>query len=257
METPRAPARVAHPPFNEASTRIDMIERYFRPGVRFLWNKPPDNNGNVGGAIVPSAGVATPLTYDGLDGHSAAVDPLLLLSNASHVLGIAKGANVPYAWLDYAPGRTAQLPIAGADILTGYMSGCLIARGTAGGVMSAFHLGTIDSRPEVNRTVKEVFSDALPPDVTGFFPNRAWTAGELALIQGRLGGTAGAASIIGLITATGAFYAVALFQIQEPRPGGVGGVTFTNPAGLRYWCVGGIKPVPALNRIRVRGEVLH
>lgn len=235
-----------------------MIERYFRPGVRFLWNKPPDNIGNTSGAIVASAGAATPLTYDGLDGHPAAVDPLLMLNTSvSHVLGIPKGANVPHAWLDYAPGRTARMALGGLDILTGYMSGCLIARGTTAGAMSAFHLGTIDNRPEVNKTVKEVFHNALPPDVTGFFPNRAWTPGEISIIQGRLGGTAGSPSIVGLITSGGAFFSIVMFQIQEPLPGGGGGTSFTNPAGLRYWCVGDIRPMAALSRQQVTNAVAN
>ncbi|WP_431286281.1 hypothetical protein [Roseateles chitinivorans] len=233
-----------------------MIERYLRAGVRFLWNKPPDNLGNVGGAIVASTGAATPLIYDGLDGHPDMLDPQIPRNpNVEHVLGIAVGATVPYAWLDYAPGRTAQKPMAAGDVLTGYMSGCLIARGTLGGATSAFHLGTIDSRPEVNRTVKEVFHAALPADATGFFPNRHWPPGEVQYLQERLGGTAGTAVILGLVTATGTFFSVLMFQIQEPVAGGGGTVSFTNPAGLRYWCVGGIKRVQALNRAQLENEL--
>jgi hypothetical protein len=231
-----------------------MIERYFRSGVRFLWRKPPDNTGGGGelGAIVPSTGGATPLIYDGLDGHPAAIDPLLPRNtNAAHVIGIAKGANVPYAWLDYAPGRTARRAIGGSDILTGRMSGCLIARGVSSGAMSAFHLGTVTDDEALNRTVKQDFGGALPQDVTGFFPDRAWSEGEVAITQGRLGGNAGAAAIFGLITAAGTFHSILMFQVEEP------GVGWTTPAGQHFWCVGGIKAVPALTRIQVGGELLR
>ncbi len=217
-----------------------MIERYFRAGIRFLWNKPNDAVGALNGAIVPSVGAANPLTYDGLDGHRAAVDQQFLLVQVSQVIGIQKGANVPHAWLDYAPGRTARLPAGGNDVLSGYMSGCLIARGTSGGALSLFHVGTIDNNPGVNKTVKQAFARALPADATGFYPLAAWAESELTTIQNRLAGSAGAPHVFALVTAGGAFHSIAMFQVQDPQ--------WTNPAGRQYWCVGGIKAVPAINR---------
>jgi hypothetical protein len=56
-----------------------MIEQYFRAGVRYVWNKPNDSMGPQNGAIVPSGVAANNLTYDGLDGHRAVVDPLFLV----------------------------------------------------------------------------------------------------------------------------------------------------------------------------------
>lgn len=225
-----------------------MIERYFRPGVRFLWNKPQDAIGPLNGALVANAGAATPMTYDGLDGHRAAVDPQLLIVQASNILGIAKGANVAYSWLDYAPGRISRLPVGGGDVLSGYMSGCLIARGTNAGAMCAFHVGTIDGNPGVNTTVKTAFAGMLPADVTGFNPGGAWNLGEATTAQTRLGGTAGAAKILALITSGGAFYSILMVPVQE-------GGSFTNAAGRQYWCVGGIKAVPAMNLAAVQASL--
>ena len=226
-----------------------MIEQYFRQGVRFLWNKPGDATGALSGEIVSSKGVPTPLTYDGLDGHRQAVDPVLLMVHASQVLGLAKGANVRHAWLDYAPGRTAQLPCGGADILSGYLSGCLIARGTYGGAMSAFHVGTIDGNAGANRTVKQAFAKALPADATGFFPNAAWTRGEIGNIQGRLGSSGGTPNIFALVTAAGAFHSVLMIPVQDPQ--------WTDKTGRKYWCVGGVKPVQAMNRVRLMASLLQ
>lgn len=109
----------------------------------------------LNGALVPSVMAANNLTYDGLDGHRAVMDPPLLVN--ANALGLAMRATVPHSWLDYAPGRTSHLQIGGNDILTGYMSGCLIARGTHLGVMSAFHVGTIVGNPGSTRQSNRIF----------------------------------------------------------------------------------------------------
>lgn len=227
-----------------------MIEQYFKAGVRYLWNKPPDLNGPSNGNIVVSGVAANNLRYDGLDGHQAAVDPLLLQVNVAGPVGLAMGNNVPYTWLAYAPGRTARVQIGGNDILTGYMSGCLIARGTHGGAMNAFHVGTITGNRVVNQTVKQNFARNLPADATGFNPASAWTQAEIAARQGHLGGGGVAQPyIFALVTAAGAFHSILMFNVSE-------GGLWNNPAGLRYWCVGGIKLVPALNRVRLMASLL-
>jgi hypothetical protein len=225
-----------------------MIEGYFRAGVRFLWNKPNDAIGATNGDIVASVGAATPLTYDGLDGHRLAVDPMLLMVQAGHVIGLAKGANVAHTWLDYAPGRTARLPVGGGDILSGYMSGCMIARGTYNGAMSVFHVGTIDNNPAVNKIVRHSFARSFPANATGFFPNAAWGPGEIATMQARLGGAGGAPSIFALVTAAGAFHSILMIPVQDPG--------WTNPAGRKYWCVGGIKAVPAVSRVKLMASLM-
>lgn len=53
------------------------------------------------------------------------------------------------------------------------------------------------------------------------------------------------------MTSGGAFFSIVMFQIHEPLPEGGGETTFTNPAESRYWGVGDIKPMVALNRAQV------
>lgn len=224
-----------------------MIEQRFIAGVRFLWTKPNDSMGPANGAIVASAGVANNLTYDGLDGHQAAISNALL---AGAPIGMAMGANVPHTWLDYAPGRTARVQIGGNDILTGYMSGCLIIRGTYNAAMSAFHMGTIVGNAAVNKTVKKSFVRELPANATGFNPAGAWNHGEIAAKQIALGGGLVATpNILALVTTAGAFYSVLMFNVSD-------GGSWNNPAGRRYWCVGGIKQVPAINRVKLMASLM-
>jgi hypothetical protein len=221
-----------------------MIEQYFKSGVRFLWNKPPDLVGSMDGSLVASAGQPTSLAYDGLDSHVAAIDPSLQGSIVSATLGLSPKATVAHDWLDYAPGRTAHTKTGASDILTGYMSGCPIVRGTYGGFMSAFHVGTVVGMDAVNKLVKQAFAAALPSDATGFNPAGAWSHGEIQAKQTQLGGARIAQEkIFALITSAGAFYAILMFNVDEKN--GVG--AWTNAAGVRYWCVGGIKQVTPLS----------
>jgi hypothetical protein len=229
-----------------------MIEQRFRKGARYLWNKPHDAMGPMNGNIVPSVGAVSPLTYDGLDGHPGILDPLFFGGNPGAVLGgIVKGANVPYTWLDYAPGRTAWVPVVGNDVLTGYMSGCLIIRGTYGGVMSPFHVGTVDAYPTENRNVKQQLARELPHDATGFNPAAAWTHGEMAAIQANLGGVNFATpKVFAIVTTAGTFYSLALCNVSDESG------AWVNAANRRYWCVGGIKQVPPTNRVKLMASLL-
>jgi hypothetical protein len=207
-----------------------MIEQYLRRGIVVRWNKPANSNGPLDGAIVNSVGAATPMIYEGLVGHREALDPTFLISQPS-TRGYVMHAPLPsqYTWLDYAPGRTARVNLGGADVLTGYMSGCLIARGTFNGVMSAFHLGTIEN-PAVNTLIKQTFRAQLPNDVTGFYPAAAWTVGERTTINSQCGGSG--TDIIALVTTTGAFYSIVLCHTRV----------------MGEEVIGGIKQVPALDR---------
>lgn len=207
-----------------------MIEQYLRRGIVIRWNKPANVNGALDGAVVSSVGVATPMTYEGLDGHREALDPAFLLSQPS-TIGYRMHAPLPapYTWLDYAPGRTARVNAGGADVLTGYMSGCLIARGTFNGAMSAFHLGTIQD-PTVSNLVKQTFRGQLPNDVTGFYPAAAWTAGERTIINSQCGGSG--TDIIALVTSAGSFYSIVLCHTRI----------------MGEEVIGGIRQVPPLDR---------
>jgi len=206
-----------------------------------LWNKPLDGARVNDGAIVDSVGAATPLNYDGLDGHRTIVDPTLLNTHASVVLGLQMRAPINYRWLDYTPGRTAVLHAGANDILTGWMSGCLIVRGTYNGAMSVFHNGTVDNAGILNQTVRRTFAASLPYDATGFSPLRAWAPGEIADILSRLG--AGDPKVVGLVTAAGAFYSVLLFYVETVH-------------GRRSYCVGGCKPVPTMSRVRLMAQLM-
>jgi hypothetical protein len=83
----------------------------------------------------------------------------------------------------------------------------------------------------------------------GFYPNAAWTPAEIGTIQTRLGGSGGAPSIFALVTAAGAFHSIVMVPVQDPG--------WTDAAGRKYWCVGGIKAVPALNRVRLMASLLQ
>ena len=207
-----------------------MLEQHLRKGIIIRWNKPPNVNGALDGAIVNSVGAATPMTYEGLTGQLGALDSSLQLTQPS-TLGYTMHAPLPapYAWLDYAPGRTARVGLGGPDVLTGYMSGCLIARGTYNGVMSAFHLGTIEN-PAVTNLVKQTFRARLPHDATGFYPAAAWTVNERTTINSQCEGSG--TDILALVTPGGAFYSVV--------------VCHTRVMGEEV--IGGIKQVAALDR---------
>lgn len=207
-----------------------MLERYLKRGIVIRWNKPNNVNGPVDGAIVNSIGSATPITYIGLSGRTEALDSTFLLSQPS-TMGYQMNSPLPasYTWLDYAPGRTARVNLAGTDVLTGFMTGCLIARGTYNGVLSVFHLGTVEN-PTVTNRVKQTFREQLPRDVTGFNPAAAWSVGEHANINSQCGGSG--TSVVALVTTSGSFYSVVL----------------CNNRLLGEYTIGGIKQIPPIDR---------
>ena len=88
----------------------------------------------------------------------------------------------------------------------------------------------------------------LPQDATGFNPAGAWTFGELATIQANLGGSA-IPHIVALVTPAGVFHSIAMFDVQEKN-------SWNNPAGRRYMCVGGIKQVPPMTRVKLMAKLL-
>lgn len=202
-----------------------MIEKYFRTGVRLKWTKPRDAIGPLDGAIVDSKIAATAMIYDGLDGQL--VDPHLRMTNVS-TLGFTMRMPVHHAWLDYAPGRTATLPMGPYDVLTGYMSGCIIANWTSKGVRYAGHVGTIDSRPDVNRPLKRKFAFAMSKDTKGFNPLGAWPAHEVQAILSKIKPMPNP-RIFGLVTTRGEFYSILMGAFSATE-----------------WCVGGIKKVPPI-----------
>lgn len=214
-----------------------MIEKYFRAGIRFRWAKPRDAIGALDGTIVDSREAPTPMIYDGLDGQL--IDPYLMQTHVS-TLGLTMRMPIQYAWLDYAPGRTARLPIGPYDVLTGYMSGCIIAQWSSRGVRYAGHVGTIEGRPDVNRPLKRTFAFAMAKDTRGFNPLGAWPGNEIALLANQIRPTPSKPfppepKVFGLVTTHGEFYSI--LMLLQP----------TNE-----WCVGGIKRVQPINHDQLK-----
>ncbi len=210
-----------------------MIEKYFVKGIRLKWACPGDGTpGLKDGSFSDQLKPVQPMVYDGLDGE-------LVNFGMGHVstLGLTKGMTIPYLWLPYTIGHTARIALTG-DLLTGYMSGCPIVTWTSGGTRYAGHLGTEDSQPLLNTTVKKTFSDFMPRDVQGFNPAAAWPFGEIAPLQSKFSKGAGA-KVVALVTSTGQFYSLLLFQ-------------FGNALAIKEWCVGGAKLVPPLDYLAMR-----
>ena len=200
-----------------------MIEKYFRQGIRFRWTKPGDAYGPQDGAMVASGQAATPLIYDGLDGEL--VDPSFLVTHVGG-LGLTKGQPIPYAWLDYCPGRTASLPYGPYDVLTGYMSGCRLVAWSDRGVRYVSHVGTINDNPAANRKVKRTFAFKMTRDAQGFNPLEFWPASEVAAVQRKFR-TLPSPHIFGLITTSKIFYSVLMLRLSANE-----------------WCAGGVKQAP-------------
>lgn len=220
-----------------------MIEKYFKKGARFNWNKPNDTIGAVDGSLCDSKGARTALAYDGVD--PEIYDSITNISTHGY---FSNGLKVDCDWLDYAPGRTAVKPVGGYDVLTGFMSGCLLGYYMNKGVKTAVHVGTIDAegaRGPRNRKVKQTFAASMPQGATGFSPASAWSMGEINAIAGKSAGKYDP-KIFGLITALGAFYSIVMFRTGT-----------TSATGQSQWCVGGIKPVPPLNTVRFKAALLQ
>lgn len=203
-----------------------MIEKYFKLGIRFRWTKPQDVTVAMDGKIVNSTRPASPLIYDGLDGE--VVDPMLKMINVS-TLGLTMRMPIQHAWLDYAHGQIARLPIGPYDVLTGFMSGCIIARWIDKGVTYVGHVGTVTGRPAENRLVKRTFAFAMPQTTTGFNPAAAWDLGEILAVINRFRKRP-TADIIALVTTRGEFYSIAMLNFGGDQ-WGVGGIKKVNPIG--------------------------
>lgn len=198
-----------------------MIEKYFRAGIRFQWTKPRDSTGPMDATFVDSRQPAAALVYDGLDGKY--VDPYFKMVNIS-TLGLQMRMPVHHAWLDYAPGRISRLPIGPYDVLTGYMSGCIIVQWSEKGVRYAGHIGTVDGRADINRAVKRKFAFGMARDTRGFNPFAAWPNSDIVPAMRALGGAADP-KIFGLVTTRGDFFSVLMIRMPDG------------------WVAAGVKPV--------------
>ena len=214
-----------------------MIERYFQPGIRLTWMKPNDAAPSLDGKIIDSKGVATQMLYDGLDGEL--INPTFMATNIT-TMGFTKNMPIVYDWLDYAPGSTAKKALGGKDILTGYMSGCIIAQWKAMGQTYLGHVGTIDSMPDVTKKVKSNFGAVMGPGTRGFDPFAAWPTGEIDQVRNKFKAKP-LASIVALVTTSGDVYSILMLSILKQ----VDNFDPTKVVAIKQdnWCVGGIKRV--------------
>lgn len=202
-----------------------MIEKYLQLGVCYRWAKPQDRNVNHNGKIVNSILATPPLTYIGLGKISA---PKLRVKHVRDI-GLQMNMDIQYQWLDYALGQTARVPIGPYDVLTGFMSGCIIARWTDRGVNYVGHVGTIDSSQSTNKLVKRTFAFAMPKGTTGFNPANAWEFDEISDISKEFSPKK-LPYILALVTTGGEFYSVLMFF-----------------EGSNRWYCGGSKRVEAIS----------
>lgn len=217
-----------------------MIEKYFKPGIRLVWMKPNDGPASMEGKVVDSRQTATPMTYDGLDGEL--INPLFMQVNVNE-FGFTKGMTIDYDWLDYAPGSTAKKPLGTKDILTGYMSGCIITKFTMGTTDYWGHVGTIDSLPDVSKKVRENFGKVMGPGTVGYDPFGVWSNNEIEQVRSKFKSRP-KASIMALITTTGDVHSILVLAIPKTvdviDPNKVIAIKQDN------CCVGGVKPVPQM-----------
>jgi len=219
-----------------------MLENYLRRGVRLKWMPPRSATSDNDGAVVPTPLMpANPMLYDGMDDKIEA-------DFHANVLGLRVGQSLAYRWLSYVSGRTTTIPRNGGDVLTGPMSGCLVATWTDGGVTHVGHVGTIDNNVAASQRVKRAFAAeaGASGDLVAFNPAAVWNPGEIATAMGT---RAMNFQIYALVTAAGGRYSVLVFEL----PIGPG----NNLAGRGYQrVVGGIKPVPTTTGVRLRAFLM-
>lgn len=196
-----------------------MIEQALVAGAKIRWRKPNTVAQINDGTIVQSVNSASTMTYLGSTQQQGGRG---LFRRAPQGYQLPVNTLIRHTWLDYITGRTAYIT-QGTDVLTGFMSGCLIARGTYNGSMKVFHLGTTEN-PVVTNQVKATFLAQLPNDATGFYPHASWRINERAAFKK-------ATDIIALVTSAGSFFSIVLCHGQNGE-----------------FVVGGIKKVPPIAR---------
>jgi len=215
-----------------------VIERYLNLGIRVNWRKPYDAPDSTTGDLALSRNPPNAMTYDGLDGEL--VNAQFMAVNVS-TTGLAMRQPIAHSWLDYMPGGTAYMPAPAQDTLTGWMSGCPLARWTSStGQVFIGHIGTIDTNPIANARVKSQFLATMEANTTAFNPFAAWPTAEIAVVQSKFKKSSVNPYIMGLITASGEFYAILIFGIM-PRSG-----------AMNEWCIGGCKQVAPMDSAQLR-----
>jgi hypothetical protein len=219
---------------------IAMIEKYFKQGIRIQWTKPPNIDGPRDGKLVDSTQGATPIIYKGL---GEIVDPMLMMINASSLGLQMRSAITPHTWLSYVPGRTSQVPQGGYDVLTGFMSGCIIARWMNKGVNFVGHVGTVEADHGVNRIVKRAFGFAMPKGTTGFDPFKTWGEADITSASVNMSSKLKRVmvpKIAALVTSQGEFHSILLFH-----------------DGMNEWYCGGIRRAQPMQHDTLKMYMMH
>jgi hypothetical protein len=229
-----------------------MIESYFQKGVRLRWTPPgSDASGSRDGSIIKNPPRAPcPMVYDGVDGELVRFASVRVKTS-----GLTKGTPIPYSWLAYCPGHTSKLQLSGNDVLTGFMSGCLVVLWADHDGRWVGHIGTDVDNPAASQRVKLAFVRVQPPNTTGFDPAAAWGAGDIGPLLASFR-VRPDHKVLALVTSGGEFYSVLLLNLRESRPEGlaagsarvgqdIGPPVRNAPSNL--WCVGGVKRVPAMS----------
>jgi hypothetical protein len=208
-----------------------MIERYLFKGARFKWTAPPSISSDPrdGAIIVNPATPPGSMTYVG-------VDEQLLDAGQRKAIGTVFPVNtvLTYSWLNYVLGRTAKI-CTSADVLTGFMSGCIIATWSDTGGRWVGHIGTVESKGKhesPNSDVKLEFQTNMPENVRGYSPSGAWSFEETLPLMNKMTGRP-AARFLSLVTPTSDFYsAVMISRMDEPGIWVCGGLKLV--AGMGY-----------------------
>ena len=189
------------------------IEWWFKKGARFRWAAPGDVNVPADGAIVASPAIVSNMTFDGVE--SRLVPDIAVMDWTAFTYKTA----VTHTWLCYAPGRTAETPLA-TDILTGFMSGCLIVQYVENGQRKVAHVGTTsNAKANVppNTTVKTAFRTKLgllslaeQQQVSGYNPAAAWDYGEVLPMINKF--KSGDSKVVSLTTSGGQFFSIVLLR---------------------------------------------
>jgi hypothetical protein len=226
-----------------------MIEGYFIKGTTFNWVPPTAlTPPNQDGSLVQSGHNPGPaMTFKGLD-HEILYGAMQTPAS----LGMNANFSIPYVWLNFIHGQTAYIQPAGADVLTGFMSGCWICAWTQGGHRRVGHVGTIETAPPnqpPNTTVKAAFinnvANAVGPagNLTGYNPFGMWDIWEIKKVarESKHSGMLDA-RVISLVTSNNEFYSILMFKDMRVGPQGA-------PQNL-YVC-GGKKRANASNHAAV------
>lgn len=187
-----------------------MIENQFKLGVMFEWSKPSNVDGPRDGAIVNGEASSPQLKYVGL---GAVVDPALMQYHVK-MYGLEMNAPTQYQWLNYVPGRTARASMGKQDLLTGPMSGCIIAKWNDKGTNYIGHIGTVESDAKVNKDVKAKFTESVTTKGnTGFNPASSWDLNECLQLMQKVG-ISNRPDIFALVTTSGQMYSIAMVKMD-------------------------------------------